>query len=140
MREIFEWIGVLIVALVIIGAVVSGGCYAVPKYNVWQKGLAGEAKLAEAEHSKQIKIQEAKAASESAKYLAEAEVIRARGVAEANAIIGESLKDNEAYLRYLWVQGLHDGTSETIYIATEANLPILEATRNLPPPVRVGGE
>ena len=42
---------------------------------------------------------------------------------------GESLKNNESYLRYLWIQGLQDGTSEVIYIPTEANLPILEAAR-----------
>ncbi len=43
---------------------------------------------------------------ESAKHLADAEVIRAEGVAKANKIIGDSLKDNEGYLRYLWIQGL----------------------------------
>jgi hypothetical protein len=31
----------------------------------------------------------------------------------------------------LWIQGLQDGSSETIYIPTEANLPILEATRKI---------
>ncbi len=105
------------------------GLYGCPQYNVWQKGLAGEAELRRAEENRKIKIEEAQAAKESAKHLAEAEVIRARGVAEANEIIGQSLKENEAYLRYLWIQGLHDGTSETIYIPTEANLPILEAVR-----------
>ena len=50
-------------------------------------------------------------------------------VEKANEIIGNSLKDNDAYLRYLWIKGLHDGSSEVIYIPTEANLPILEATR-----------
>ncbi len=58
-----------------------------------------------------------------------AEVERAKGVAEANKIIGSSLKGNESYLRYLWIQGLQDGSSEVIYIATEAGLPILEASR-----------
>jgi len=66
---------------------------------------------------------------ESAKNLAKAEIERAKGVAEANKIIGESLKGNEAYLRYLWIQSLSDGHSETIYVPTEANLPVLEATR-----------
>ena len=48
-------------------------------------------------------------------------------VQEANEIIGESLKENEEYLKYLWVKGLQDGSSEVIYIPTEANMPILEA-------------
>jgi hypothetical protein len=99
----------------------------IPRYNVWQKGLAGKALLKEAEWSRQIAIKEAEAKKESAVALAEAEVLRAKGVAEANRIIGESLKGNEGYLRYLWIQGLQDGSSEVIYVPTEAGLPILEA-------------
>jgi len=102
------------------------GC---PKYNVWQKGLAGQAELKKAEWNRQIAIKEAGAKRESATMLAAAEVERAKGVAEANQIIGESLKENEAYLRYLWIMGLQDGSSEIIYVPTEANLPILEASR-----------
>jgi regulator of protease activity HflC (stomatin/prohibitin superfamily) len=106
--------------------------WGLPKYNVWQKELAGQAELKQAEWNRQIAIQEANAKKEAANSLAEAEVIRARGVAEANEIIGESLRENEAYLRYLWINGLHDGSSEVIYIPTEANLPILEAVRKAP--------
>lgn len=103
--------------------------WGVPQYWVYQQNLAGQAELAEAEWTKKIMIEDAKAKKESARLLAEAEIERAHGVAEANAIIGDSLRDNEAYLRYLWIQGLHDGKNETIYIPTEANLPIIEATR-----------
>lgn len=102
------------------------GC---PHYNVWQQGLAGQAELERAKQSRQIKIEEARAAKESATMLAEAEVERAKGVAKANEIIGASLRENEAYLRYLWIQGLQDGTSEVIYVPTEAQLPVLEAGR-----------
>ena len=121
---------VLILAgvLIILG-LVSGGCFAYPKYRVYSSGLSGEAKLREAEHSRKVRIEEAKAKLESAKFESRAEVELAKGVAEANKIIGDSLKGNDAYLRYLWIQGLQDGSSETIYIPTEANLPILEATR-----------
>ena len=42
-------------------------------------------------------------------------------------VVSDSLKDNEAYLRYIWIKGLNDGKGERIYIATEAGLPILEA-------------
>lgn len=67
---------------------------------------------------------------ESATLLAQAEIARAEGVAKANKIIGESLKNNEAYLRYLWINDLGDNSGKTIvYIPTEANLPILEASR-----------
>lgn len=91
----------------------------------------GEALLLEAESSKKIAVESAKAALESAKLLADAEVARARGVAEANRIIGDSLKGNEAYLRYLYISNLNEadknGNIKTIYIPTEAGLPILEA-------------
>lgn len=106
-----------------------GGCglFGCPHYNVWQQELQGKAELARATSNRQIKIQEANATKESAKMLAEAEVERAKGVAEANRIIGESLKNNDAYLRYLWIQGLQDKDNNTIYVPTEAGLPILEA-------------
>ena len=120
----------LAVAIVVV-AIIAVGCWGYPQYRVYDKTQSGKAQLAEAEHNRQIKIEEAKAAKQAAIFLAEAEVERAKGVAEANEIIGESLKGNDAYLRYLWIQGLHDGTSETIYIPTEANLPVLEAVRPL---------
>lgn len=119
--------------LVLACAFVAGGMYGCKKYKVWAKEMDGKAALAEAEWSKQTAVEAAKARFESSKLDARAEVERAKGVAEANEIIGVSLKDNEAYLRYLWIQGLHDGSSETIYIPTEGNLPILEATRRAMP-------
>lgn len=98
----------------------------------------GRATLLEAENSKKALIEQARAENEAATLQAQAkvkiaeaeaaaEVVRAKGVAEANKIIGESLKGNEAYLRYLWINGINDGNGERIYIPTEANLPILEA-------------
>lgn len=105
--------------------------FVIPQYRVWQQGLAGKATLKEAEYSRQVLIQEANAKMESASLLARAEIERAKGVAEANRIIGQSLQGNEAYLRYLWIMGLQDGNSEVIYVPTEAQLPILEATRRL---------
>lgn len=114
--------------LVVLFLLMLGG----PHYMVWQQEMSGKAKLREAEWSRQVEVEEARANMEAASMLAEAEITRARGVAQANAIIGESLQNNEAYLRYLWIQGLQDGNSEVVYVATEANLPILEATRRMP--------
>ena len=109
---------------------IGGGMYGCPKYNVWQQGLAGEAELMRAQQNRKIKVQEAEAIKDSAKMLAEAEVLRAGGVAQANVIIGNSLKGNESYLRYLWINGVTEKEHPTIiYVPTEANLPILEAGR-----------
>lgn len=117
-----------------------GGCAGYKQYSVWSQSKDGEAELAKAEWSKRVAVEEAKARKDSAVMNAEAaleeakgkalaEIERAKGVAEANRIIGESLKGNDDYLRYLWIQGLNDGSSEVIYIPTEANLPIMEANR-----------
>lgn len=121
---------VLFVVAVFVG-LVALGMWGLPRYKVWKNGLRGEATLREAEWDRKVAIEEANAKMEAAKSLAQAEIERAKGVAEANRIIGESLQDNEAYLRYLWIQGLQDGSSEVIYVPTEANLPILEATRKI---------
>lgn len=110
--------------------IIWGACAAGREYDVWAQGKEGEAELARAESNRQIKTLEAKASMESSKHLADAEIIRAKGVAEANRIIGDSLSGNEAYLRYLWIHGLADGRNQVIYVPTEANLPILEASRS----------
>lgn len=97
-------------------------------YALWSNKMCGEQELARAEGNRKIVIQEALAKKEAAQYLSEAEILRAKGVAEANKIIGESLKNNESYLRYLWINNLdHTTDKQIIYVPTEANLPILEA-------------
>lgn len=101
-----------------------------PMYNVYSSRKQGEAMLAHAQSAKEVAVAEAKAKMESAELLAQAEVIRAGGVAKANTIIGESLKNNQEYLRYLWVNNLeHAGNAEIIYVPTEAGMPIMEAGR-----------
>lgn len=67
----------------------------------------------------------------AASKLADAEIARARGVAEANKIIGDSLKGNDAYLKYLWITDVAGTNNKpaVIYVPTEANMPILEAGR-----------
>lgn len=110
--------------LFVLGLIFTGmwGC---PTYNIWQQGLSGQAALERAKQDRQIDVEEAKAKLESAHFLMKADSIRAEGTAEANRIIATSL--TREYIQWLWVQGLHDGSSEVIYIPTEANMPILEA-------------
>lgn len=101
--------------------------YGCPRYNVYDQRLQGEAELAKATYNRQVKVKEAEAARESSIQLAQAEIERAKGVAEANRIIGHSLKGNEMYLRYLWIHNLAETKDSIIYVPTEAGLPILEA-------------
>jgi len=119
-----------VVLLAILGvAVVLGLMFGMPMYNVWQQEMTGKAEFSRAEQNRRIKVEEARAEKESASFRAEAEIIRAEGVAKANEIIGGSLKDNKDYLTYLWIQALYDESNSVIYVPTEANMPILEATR-----------
>lgn len=119
---IFSLIGLMGFILFVFGISIS-----LKIYDVWSERKTGEAELARAESNRKIKTLEAKAFEESAAYLANAEIIRAKGVAESNKIIGDSLKGNESYLRYLWITSLQTSNKEIVYIPTEANLPILEA-------------
>lgn len=64
---------------------------------------------------------------QKAKKDAEIAVARAKGVAESNTIIANSV--NENYLRYRWVEGLQGADKQIVYVPTEANLPIMEASR-----------
>lgn len=114
----------LIASLMMICMVTACGPCA-PMFAHWE----GEADLAHAEGSKKVQIEDAKGKLESAKLLAAAEVERAKGVAEANKIIGDSLRNNESYLRYLYLTNLEKAESRgtVIYVPTEAGLPILEA-------------
>jgi len=121
--------GLVVLCAVLLSVCGGGACWVVPQYGVYHQRMEGEAELAKAEYSKKVMVQDAIARQESAKMLAQAEVERARGVAEANKIIGDSLKGNDAYLRYLWIHSLAEGNSDVIYVPTEANLPILEANR-----------
>ncbi|WP_163932010.1 hypothetical protein [Paraferrimonas sp. SM1919] len=142
-------IGGLAVMTVVVIILILLSLWAWPKYKVYKLELDGIAALKEAEWSKQIVIEEAKAKEQAALMQAKAKVTlaeaegqamivrakaegladieRAKAAAQANLIIGESLKNNEAYLRYVWIKGLQDGNGERIYIPTEAGMPILEA-------------
>lgn len=126
----------MILGLSIIGGFVIGGFAAYPKYRVWSATMQGEAEYAQAEQNRRIAVLEAESKLEAAKSLAAAEVERAKGVAQANEIIGQSLKDNESYLRWLWIENLDKGGNSVIYIPTEAGLPILEAGKRAETPAR----
>lgn len=115
-------IGMFVIGLIVLG---MWGC---PRYTVYEQRLLGESELAKANYSKQVAVQEAVAKQDAASHLADAEIARARGVAGANKIIGDSLKNNEGYLRWLYIEALKEKSgTEVIYVPTEAGLPILEA-------------
>lgn len=127
-EDIKKWGCGGLIGMAVIG-IVAGGMYGCPAYNIYTSRASGQAALAHAQSAKEVAVAEAKAKMESADFLMQAEIKRAEGVAKANKIIGDSLKENEAYLRYLWINGLESNNPTVIYVPTEAGLPILEASR-----------
>lgn len=119
---------IVVLVIVFLAAGGIGGCmYGYPQYNVYSSRLSGEAQLAEAEAARQVTVRQAQADKDAAKLKAEAEILRAEGAARANEILMDKLGGPEGYLRYLYIQHLEDRVGDTIYIPTEAGLPILEA-------------
>lgn len=120
---IFKWtflLGSLILIIVILGL---AGC---PMYNVYQQKKQGEAILAHAQSSREVAVAEARAKMESSTLLAQADTIRAHGIARSNQIIGASL--TQAYLHWFWIDNI-DKSNNVIYVPTESNMPIMEAGR-----------
>jgi len=139
MLRIAKW-GATIIFLSI--AALMGGC---PYYNVWQQELTGRAEFARAEQNRRIKVEEARAALESAKLNAQAEVERAKGAALANKELIEGLGGAENYLRWRYIMMLESNEAkgiqrEVIYTPSGGMFPITEAGRAVtptqPPPQR----
>ena len=98
-----------------------------PHYKVWKQGMDGQAALAEAEQSKMIQVQVAKAELESAKLRA-----------QAIQLVGQAAKDYPEYRKQEFIgafgEALRDGRiQQIIYVPTEANIPIVEAGKNSSP-------
>ena len=121
-----------------LGTLIASGAFALlliisvpmvvmPYYRVWSQQMRGKAAFAEAEQNRRIQIEEAKANLESQKLNSEAEVVRAKGMAESIAI--ENGKLTPLYIQYLWVRNIDKMDGQKIYIPTEANMPILEASQ-----------
>lgn len=131
-RIMAKWTGIGLICLFGTVCIVWAMSALGKEYDIWAERKRGEAEYAHAEANRRIAILEAEAKMQSSKALAEAEIIRAQGVAKANKIIGDSLNDNEGYLRYLYIMHLSEARDKTvIYIPTEGGLPILESQRLL---------
>ena len=128
-------IGTVFAFLVVIA--VAGGLYGCPQYNVYSSRMSGEAELAHAEFSKRVAVNTAQAKLDAAALEAKSDVVRAEGIAKANAILAESLGGPEGYLRWKYIEMLETTASSPrqsiIYVPTEANIPIMEAGRKVKP-------
>lgn len=113
---------------ILVFTVMFFGCGAGYKsYTRYQKRADSKNNLWKAQYDKKIQVEDATGKKLAAKHLAQVEVERAKGVAEANRIIARSITPE--YLRYFYINTLGHQQGQIIYIPTEAGLPILEANR-----------
>ncbi len=111
--------------------------FGLPQYNVWQKGLNGQAILKEAEFTRQVRVTEAQSRLEASKLDAQSTVVKAEGQSKANDIVSKSL--TAEVLQYKYIEMLeeqgNEGDRTIIYIPTDSStglpvsLPSTEATR-----------
>ena len=99
-------------------AMAAGIVFGYPVYKVWEQSKAGEAALAKAPQDRQIKVQEA-----------EAEMEAASKQAEANRILGESIRQYPESMEQKWVEAIEKTSNQVIYLPTEASVPITESAR-----------
>lgn len=120
---VFMGIAILIIVLM----------FGLPLYNVWQQEMAGKAEMAKAEQNRKILIEEAKARLEAEKLNAQAEVERARGMAEAMKLENGTL--NTTYNQYLFIRTLEKladkgDLPQIIYMPSEGLVPVMDVSKS----------
>ncbi|HLS38809.1 MAG TPA: hypothetical protein VK023_11125 [Sphingobacterium bovisgrunnientis] len=123
-------IGIILVAVVFIIIILMFG---LPTYNVWQQEMAGKAEMAKAEQNRKILIEEARARLEAEKLNAQAEVERAKGMAEAMKLEIGTL--NSTYNQYLFIRTLEKladkgDLPQIIYMPSEGLVPVLDVNHS----------
>lgn len=113
------------VAILLSLALLIGGAAGCKAFERYQKRADSKNNLWKAQYDKKIQVEDATGKKLAAVQLAQQEIERAKGVAEANKIIADSI--TEPYLRYFYIQSLSENRQQIIYVPTEAGLPILEA-------------
>ena len=105
-----------------------------PWYGVWISKKSGEGEYAKAQNEQLVQISQAEGRLRAAEANKKAAIIEAEAVAEQIERIGANLKEHDLYLKWQWIKMMEERPeSSTIYVPTEANLPILEASRNQKP-------
>lgn len=125
--------GSAVIAILIIGLIgVAALMFGLPVYNVWQQEMAGKAEMAKAEQNRRILVEEAKAKLEAEKLNAQAEIERARGMAEAMRVENGTL--NETYNQYLFIRTLEKladkgSLPQIIYLPSEGMIPVMDLNK-----------
>jgi len=103
-----------------------------PKWRVWASHQEGLADLMMARNEQQVQVAEAQGRLDAAQLNKKAAVVEAEAVALQIEAIGKQLTTHDLYLKWQWIKMMEERPkSSTIYVPTEANIPILEATRRM---------
>ena|SRR5882724_3134800 len=115
---------------VAVAAILAWAGYGYPRWRVWASHQAGLADLQRAKNEQQIQIAQAQSRLDAAELNKKAAVIEAQAVALQITEIGQQLTEHDLYLKWQWIKMMEERPKNSIiYVPTEANLPILEATR-----------
>ncbi len=114
---------IIITSIISILVLIVATMFCFPIYRVWQQELAGKAMLMRATQERLIQVEQAKAEREAA--VERAEAIR---------IIGDAAQKYPEYrlqeFMGAFAEALQsDKIEQMIYVPTEANIPVTEATR-----------
>lgn len=112
-RERNAIVGFIVAAVILVSIFLVG----FPLYRVWSQEQRGRADLAEARYNRQVIVEEAQARLEAARLEAQSN----------EALIASLGGDPELLIDFRMVEVL--GSANTIYVPTEAGLPLLEANR-----------
>jgi hypothetical protein len=123
-------VGACAVLAVVIACVVAWRLFGHPFWTVWASHQAGLADLQQAKNEQQIQVAEAQGRLDAAQLNKKAAVIEAEAVALQIHTIGDQLTKHDLYLKWQWIRMMEEREGETIYVPTEAGLPILEANRS----------
>jgi thioesterase domain-containing protein len=128
-HEAFNWMPIIVISLILFVLIIAY-MLLYPIYNVWKSHKNGEAELAQAKNEQNIQIAEAQSRLNAAELNKKAAIIEAEAVAKQIEVIGNNLTKHDLYLKWQWIKMMEEREGSTIYVPTEANLPILEANRN----------
>lgn len=115
--------------LIFLAVVFAFSFWFFPIYGVWAARKSGEADYARAINEQNIQVLEADSRLKAADLNKRAAIVEAEAVAAQIKVIGENLNKHDLYLKWQWIKMMEDRDGETIYVPTEAGLPILEASR-----------
>lgn len=121
---------VLKMAGAIIFVLIAWSLFGYPHWRVWASHQSGLADLQKAKNEQQIQIAQAQSRLDAATLNKQAAVIEAQAVALQITEIGTQLTEHDPYLKWQWIKMMEERPEgSTIYVPTEANMPILEANR-----------